>query len=274
MAAGKEIRIYEMQTGTVRSSVSAAALDESVLRFSRKGRLLAWGGPDGSVGVVDLWSPSHSWTSAGHRGGVQSLAFAGEHYLASGSADTTTIVWDLAGLTAERTAAREGAGIDLWRQLGEENSAKAFEAQCRLRERTGDPVAVLRRHIAPAAPADAVLVTRLIKGLDNDRYEVRERNRAELEKLGDRATSAIMQALQKPASLEAARLLHEIENKLGSDRSPADLAASRAIEVLEHLDTPDACQLLEELASGMPEARITKEAKRTLARMRSSESEG
>jgi hypothetical protein len=117
-------------------------------------------------------------------------------------------------------------------------------------------------------------VARLIKGLDHDRYEVRERSRAELEKLGDRATDAIVQALQKPASLEAARLLHEIQNKLGSEVATSDLAASRAIEVLEHLNTPDACQLLEELASGMPEARITREAKSALARMRSSEGQG
>jgi len=273
MAAGKEIRVYELQTGTVRTRVSAAGLDESIVRFSRKGRLLGWGGPDGSVGVVDLWSSS-SWTSAGHRGGIQSLAFAGERYLASGSADTTALVWDLAGLTAERVPGREIPGNDLWRQLGEENSAKAFEAQRQLLQRLGDPVAVLRRRVAPAAPADAAVLARLIKGLDHDRYEVRERSRAELEKLGDRATSAITQALQKPASLEAARLLHEIQNKVGSDRTPSDLAASRAIEVLEDLDTPDACQLLEELASGTPEARMTKQAKTALARLRSSAGEG
>jgi WD40 repeat protein len=273
MAGGKEIRVYEMQTGTVRCRVSAAALDESVLRFSRKGRLLAWGGSDGSVGVADLWSPSSSWTSAGHRGAVQSLAFASERYLASGSADTTALVWDLAGLIADRTPAREAPGVDLWRPLCDENSARAFEAQRGLLQRSADLVTILRRHVAPVAAADAAILARLIKGLDHDRYEVRERSRAELEKFGDRAAGAIMQALQKPASLEAARLLHEIQNKLGSDRPPVDLAASRSIEVLEHLATPDACQFLEELASGLPEARITKEAKATIARMRSGESE-
>jgi WD40 repeat protein len=274
MTAGKEIRIYEMQTGAVRSHVSAAVSDESVLRFSGKGRLLAWGGPDGSVGVVDIWSPSSSWTSAGHRGGVQSLAFAGERYLASGSADTTAIVWDLAGLATDRTPGRQVPGIDLWRQLSDENAAKAFEAQRWLLERSGDPVALLRRHLGPAVPADAALLSRLIKGLDHDRYDVRERSRTELEKLGDRAAPAIMQAMQKPASLEAARLLHEIQNKLSAEGVPSDVAASRAIEVLEHLNTADAHQLLEELAAGMPEARITKEAKRSLVRMRTGEGEG
>jgi hypothetical protein len=248
-------------------------LDESVLRFSPKGRLLAWGGSDGSVGVVDIWSPSSSWTSAGHRGEVESLAFAGLRYLASGSADCSALVWDLAGLIAERTPVHEAPGPDLWRQLSDENSGKAFEAQRWLLQRSADPVTVLRGHVAPVAPAESALLARLIKGLDHDRYDIRERSRAQLEKLGDRAMGAIMQALQKPASLEAARLLHQIQNKLASDWPPVDLTGGRAIEVLEHLATPDARQLLEELASGMPEARITQQAKRALARMRSGESE-
>jgi WD40 repeat protein len=274
MAAGKEIRVYEMQTGTVRYRVPAAILDETVVRFSPKSRLLAWGGPDGSVGVINIWSPSSSWTSVGHRGGVQCLAFAGERYLASGGADATALVWDLSGMIADRAPAAEAPGMDLWRQLGDLDSGKAFEAQRRLLHRAHDPVAVLRRHVAPAAPADAALLARLIGGLDHDRYEIRERSRAELENLGDRAASAVMQALQKPASLEAAHLLHEIRSKLDSDSTTSDLAASRAIEVLEQLNTPDACRLLEELASGMPEARLTKEAKSALDRMRSSEGDG
>jgi hypothetical protein len=41
----------------------------------------------------------------------------------------------------------------------------------------------------------------------------------------------------------------------------------RAIEVLEHIGTPDANELLQTLATGAPEARLTQEAKASLERL-------
>ena len=41
----------------------------------------------------------------------------------------------------------------------------------------------------------------------------------------------------------------------------------RSVEVIEHLGTAPARQLLRELAKGMPEARLTREAKAALARL-------
>jgi hypothetical protein len=44
------------------------------------------------------------------------------------------------------------------------------------------------------------------------------------------------------------------------------LRQSRAIEVLEHAATPEARQLLQKLAEGAPDARLTGEANQRLAR--------
>jgi hypothetical protein len=41
----------------------------------------------------------------------------------------------------------------------------------------------------------------------------------------------------------------------------------RALEVLEHIATPEAQQVLKTLATGAPEARLTQEAKASLARL-------
>jgi hypothetical protein len=46
-----------------------------------------------------------------------------------------------------------------------------------------------------------------------------------------------------------------------------DLQKLRAVEVLEYIGIPEACQLLEELAKGAPTARITQEAKASMERL-------
>jgi hypothetical protein len=49
--------------------------------------------------------------------------------------------------------------------------------------------------------------------------------------------------------------------------SPEGLRVLRTIEVLEHIANPEARQVLEQLAGGMPEARVTQEAKLSLRRL-------
>jgi hypothetical protein len=50
-------------------------------------------------------------------------------------------------------------------------------------------------------------------------------------------------------------------------RSPEALRHLRAVEVLERIGNAEAREALEKLADGVPEARLTREAKLTLERM-------
>jgi hypothetical protein len=50
-------------------------------------------------------------------------------------------------------------------------------------------------------------------------------------------------------------------------RSPEVLRGVRAVEVLEQIDTTEGQRLLESLAQGTPEARLTQEAKASLERL-------
>jgi cell division septum initiation protein DivIVA len=59
------------------------------------------------------------------------------------------------------------------------------------------------------------------------------------------------------------QLLEQLETVPSAER----LQALRAVEVLEIAGTPEARQLLEVLAKGAPEARLTQEAKASLERL-------
>jgi hypothetical protein len=65
--------------------------------------------------------------------------------------------------------------------------------------------------------------------------------------------------------LEVRRRVEQLLGKL--ETSPRRLQKLRAVEVLEHIATPEARELLRILAKGAPEARVTQEAKASLERL-------
>jgi hypothetical protein len=91
----------------------------------------------------------------------------------------------------------------------------------------------------------------------------------ELERLGKSVEPLLREVLQGKPSPEVKR---RVERLLGQVKGPfvsgEMLRALRAVEVLEHMATPEARQLLEALARGTPEARLTQEAKASLARVK------
>jgi hypothetical protein len=85
--------------------------------------------------------------------------------------------------------------------------------------------------------------------------------------VGDRVAPALERALTASPSLEKRR---RIENLLPTSEvvpSRELLRVIRAIEVLEHIGTAEALQILKILAHGMPEGRVTREAKASLERL-------
>ena len=58
-----------------------------------------------------------------------------------------------------------------------------------------------------------------------------------------------------------------LEKQRGPVRQPEILRALRAVVVLEEIATPEARKVLQKLASGAPDARLTQEAKASLERL-------
>jgi hypothetical protein len=107
----------------------------------------------------------------------------------------------------------------------------------------------------------------LLAELDSDDFEVREKSTAELAKLGEAVESALRKALEGKPSPEARRRVESLLHKLRRvSPEPERLRELRALEVLERIDSPEVRQLLTTLAEGLPEARLTREAKAALQR--------
>jgi hypothetical protein len=115
-------------------------------------------------------------------------------------------------------------------------------------------------------PAVATRIALWIADLDSDDFATRRDAARELEGIADLAESALRKVLQGTPTEElrrqATRLLERIAT-LSTER----LRHVRAVEALEYMGTPEARKLLEVVAEGAPEARLTREAKAALERL-------
>jgi RNA polymerase sigma factor (sigma-70 family) len=159
----------------------------------------------------------------------------------------------------------------LWNDLADRDASKAYRALCDLVRAAPQAIRLLRDRLQPAPVLEAKLAERLqqrIADLDDDKFTVREKAKEELEKLGEFAEPALRTVLDGQPCLEVRLRVERLLERLhGGTASPELLQALRAIETLEHIGTPQACQVLQRLAQGAPGARLTQEAKASLERL-------
>jgi WD40 repeat protein len=272
VATGKERRRFDWQPALKEPQGYAGHQDGvTSLAFSPDDRTLAASCSDQAVRLWGVASGRERRRFVGHAGSVFSVAFAPDgRRLASGASDTTVLVWDVTGLgdgeglRAVDLPPQEVEG--LWADLGGD-AGGAGRAVWKLAAAPRQAVPLLRRKLRPAA-ADEARVTRLIADLDSDRFPVREQAAQELEQIGDIAEPALRKALASPPSAEVRRRAGQLLEKLGGPvTAPGALRELRAVEVLEHIGTPAAREVLESLARGAPGARLTREARASLERL-------
>jgi WD40 repeat protein len=240
------------------------------LAFSPDGRLLATGG----LNEFSLWEASTGKLVMHVPRGkidfvVLSLAFSpdGKTLATCGDSDTA-LVWDLTGWgkrqgpqTPEPTPDQTAA---LWSELIGEDAAKAHGAIWSLVAAPKQALPLLKDRLRPitAKPEDA---RRWIEQLDDEKFAVRQKASAELEKLRELAVPALRKKLSEQPSAEARRHIERLLEKL--DALHEDVRMSRAVAVLEYMGTPEAQQLLKSLATGCEGATLTETAKGALKRM-------
>jgi hypothetical protein len=189
--------------------------------------------------------------------------------LLSGLADSTLLVWDV-GPRGAAPAGRLGAeGLSkAWNDLAGTDVSRAFRARWVLATAPEEAVPLLKENLRPAQAADAQRLRRLLTGLESEQFAVREKAQAGLEELGDLAEPALRQKLADQPTLEVRRRMQTVLERLRGPVTRSEvLHGVRGVAVLEDIATPAARHLLESLAKGAPEARLTREAKASLQRL-------
>ncbi len=127
-----------------------------------------------------------------------------------------------------------------------------------------ESVAFLRERLRAARPDPRV--PKLIADLDADDFDVRERATAELARLGSAVKADLKKAYENGPSAEAHWRLEVLLGRL-ADSFSEDAARLGAVSVLETIGTDEARRVLEDVAKGPPDTRLTREAKAALQRM-------
>lgn len=148
--------------------------------------------------------------------------------------------------------------------LGSKEQPKAVQA-CAVIYGSKQAITFLKGNIkVNFAQADDQKIAQMINDLDADAFAAREKAEKDLANLGPAAVPALQAALQNAKSAEMRmRLQRLIDN---SKELPVMVQATRALEVLIALKTPEAKAVIEELAKGNEKEWLTQEAKKALVR--------
>jgi WD40 repeat protein len=277
------VRVWEVATGQEALALTGHSLDVYNVAFSPDGRRLAscsgkWNlDQAGEIKVWDLAKGKELLSLSGqHAGPIWSLAFSPDGVrLATASGKWNkeepgeVKLWDLSHLPkpmppAPLTAKEVEA---LWSDLAGADAPRAYRAVWALSAAPREAVPFLLEHAkAPEGALSQERLAKLIADLDDNRYAVREKASAELEKLGRAAHPALRKALDSP-SAEVRRRSEELLEKKGDGPPPLsaeEVQALRAIEVLQHIGTAEVRPVLRKWAKEAPKSLVGQEAAATL----------
>jgi hypothetical protein len=259
------VKLYELVSGTERAAYRATNGFAICLAFAPDGRTLAAGSERGSIYFWDLATGTAQPVHGKHRDSVRAVAYRPDgRMLASGAGDAAALLWDERALP-RRLPARANTLDDkqleaAWADLAGADTARAGRAVWALAAAPRQSVPFLGARLRPQEVRLRRPVDQLVADLDHDDFEVRATAMAALAKVGERAEPALRKVLEGHPSPEtrrgARRLLDELDG--------LTVSTARAAEVLEHVGTPEARQVLEALARGPAARRATAQARATL----------
>ncbi len=241
--------------------------------FSADGRFVTFGSGGPIVRVWDTLTGQEVTQFKGHQGSVSVLGVSPDGLsLISGSVDTTAVSWSLGKLprvdVARDESLKQAEVESLWSDLAKQDPAVAFAAARKLLTDRTQTVALLADRLKPVSGAEAEKIGQLIADLDGS-FDARRKATAELERLGELAVEPLKAAAAKNPPLDLMQRMEKLIEKAGTRKLQGDqLRELRAVEVLELAATPEAKKVLDTLAKGAPDARLTREAKSAAERLR------
>ncbi len=168
------------------------------------------------------------------------------------------------------SAPRRGAPPDwakVWSGLAGTDAAEAYALMRDLMAAPREATELIDKHLSTVVPVEAAVIGRLVRELDDDSFDVREKASRRLSELGEVARPALSDALTHEPPAETRRRIKELLDPLDRPADGERLRLLRAAEVLEIVGTPDARIVLQRLAEGEPNALLTREAKAAVIRL-------
>jgi WD40 repeat protein len=263
------VRLWEAATGKEVERFGGRRDPVLSVAWSPDAKLLVSGSDDGTICVWEVATGREVQRfAAGPDHGVSAVAWSPDgRSLVSGSSDSTLLIWALGERPDAPPLRLNGSELKArWADLIGVDAARAYQAIDSLTRGADDSIPFLAERLQPVLSAEPDRVSRLIEGLDDNRFSARQQASADLERLGELAEPALRRALADNPSLETRRRLQELLRR-SSRWSGERLRTLRATAVLERVATVEGRRILQSLAGGAAEARLTQAAQACLGRL-------
>jgi WD40 repeat protein len=269
------IRLFEIASGKERLAIHLPRTGDGFhvhrLAFSPDGRTMVASRSDKVLQFWDVATGREMLKRTGYESTAYALAFAPDgKQLASGHPSGEILNWRLTPEIDRRPNPPKADAKQVeqwWTALAGDDAKKAHAAIWGLVASPDLTLPFFRDRLRPAEAPPAEKLKQLIGDLDNEEFAKRNAANKELADFEELAEPAMREALKEEISAEKRKRLEKLVDITLIVRTPEKLRQLRALEVLEQIGTPDARQILAKLAQGVPEARLTREAKAALQRL-------
>ncbi len=257
---------WEVATRKQKAKFDGPAAQGSQAAFSPDRKLLATRDNNNRVLLRETATGQERLVLPGHPGHdfIYALAYSPDgRRVASVAEDGLTLIWDVTGhvrdgkLQALKPTAKELE--NLWRDLASASGAAPHKALWTLVAGAAVALPFLEEKLKPV-PVDPKHIDKLIADLDSDQFAARQRSVTALEELAEIAEKPLQQALKNKPPLEVRQRIEKLLAKVEKERfalNPHRLRILRLTEALEQIGTDEASKVLEILAAGPPELRLT-----------------
>jgi RNA polymerase sigma factor (sigma-70 family) len=268
------LHFWELTTGKERLALACgtSGLWLQQVAYAPDGRTLATARADNTIQFWDPITARELPRRVASDTPVSCLAFSPDsRSLASGHRDGAILLWDTAfagGRPGGRKWKAEARQLDgWWADLADKDARKANAAARQLSTAPEQACRLFRDRLRPISAGAPDKVRQLIADLDSAEFQTRAAAMKQLIDLGEGAGPALRAALKGSPSAEQKKRVGEILDSLNGGLPGDTLRQLRAVEVLELIGSDAARELLEALAKGVSEARLTREAQATPDRL-------
>lgn len=259
LAARREIGPFEQDKYKWRIAGSGQ------VAVSPDGKLLAWFDEAWKLRLYEVCTGKIVYR---FEGGYSSIAFAPSGWrLATGcKTDSSVLIWDLPTLfRIQPPLGKDSSSEALWAILKSDDAVQAYRALWRLAA-LPEADAFLSRHLQPVEAVPPERLRALLSDLGSPDFATREKAVQALAAAGEAVRAALAEALVRNKDAEVRQRLISLQSRL-DPKARERLREVRAVLVLEARSTVESRRLLQRLAAGLSEARLTQDAKAALERL-------